>query len=159
MITSGVPDMGLGFEKAAPDVMRRPPQSLKRGVFTIGVMVDMIFYGIWIAALCLGAFVITLYGFEDGQIGYRCNESIEDGCNAIFQARATCFATLTWFSVFLAWEIKQPWPKRHFFKWMKDLYNNKFLFWAVVFGFFTVIPLLYIPVINDRVFKHTGITW
>lgn len=54
MITSGLPDMGLGFEVAAPDVMKRPPHDLKRGVFTTEVMVDMVFYGIWIAALCLG---------------------------------------------------------------------------------------------------------
>lgn len=25
MITSGMPDMGLGFEEATPDIMRRPP--------------------------------------------------------------------------------------------------------------------------------------
>lgn len=28
MVTSGLPDMGLGFEIAAPDIMRRPPQSV-----------------------------------------------------------------------------------------------------------------------------------
>ncbi|KAL8627211.1 hypothetical protein Q9189_007086 [Teloschistes chrysophthalmus] len=28
MITSGMPDMGLGFETAAPDIMQRPPQSV-----------------------------------------------------------------------------------------------------------------------------------
>ena len=34
MITSGIPDMGLGFEVAEPNVMKRPPQSLKAGIFT-----------------------------------------------------------------------------------------------------------------------------
>lgn len=28
MITSGLPDMGLGFEIAAPDVLKRPPQNV-----------------------------------------------------------------------------------------------------------------------------------
>lgn len=28
MVTSSVPDMGLGFEKASPDILRRPPQSV-----------------------------------------------------------------------------------------------------------------------------------
>lgn len=28
MITSGMPDMGLGFEEAAPDIMKRPPQNV-----------------------------------------------------------------------------------------------------------------------------------
>lgn len=29
MITSGLPDMGLGFEVAAPDVLKRPPQDVR----------------------------------------------------------------------------------------------------------------------------------
>lgn len=29
MVTSGLPDMGLGFERAAPDIMIRPPQSVR----------------------------------------------------------------------------------------------------------------------------------
>ena len=41
MITSGMPDMGLGFEVAAPDILLRPPQSLKKGVFTLEVMLDV----------------------------------------------------------------------------------------------------------------------
>lgn len=76
--------------------MQRPPQSLKRGVFTIEIMVDMLVYGLWTAALCLAAFVLVLYGWGDGQIGFQCNDSIGDGCEEIFRARATCFATLTW---------------------------------------------------------------
>ena len=108
MITSGLPDMGLGFEIAAPDVLRRPPQSLKRGVFTIELMVDMLFYGVWMGALCLGAFVLVLYGFSNGIGGARgCNDSIAGGCDEEFRARATCFACLTWFSLFLAWEVSQ----------------------------------------------------
>jgi len=168
MITSGLPDMGLGFERAEPDIMRRPPHHLNRGVITLEVMVDMIVYGIWIAALCLASFVLVLYGFGNGVIGFRCNESIADGCNAIFRARATCFATLTWMSVFLAWEVidlkrsffrMQPGSKRYFTQWMLDVWRNKFLFFAVAAAFVTIFPLLYIPGLNDAVFKHTAITW
>ncbi|KAK3654398.1 P-type ATPase [Elasticomyces elasticus] len=168
MITSSFPDMGLGFERAAPDVMSRPPQDLKRGVFTLEIMTDMLVYGIWVAALCLSSFVLVLYGFGNDQIGYRCNESLQDGCDTIFRARATCFATLTWFSVFLAWEVidirrsffaMQPETTHPFTQWARDIWRNKFLFFAVLTGFITIFPVMYIPVINDVVFKHTGITW
>lgn len=37
--------------------------------------------------------------------------------------------------------------------------RNKFLFWAIIFGFVTIFPTLYIPVINRVVFKHEMITW
>ncbi|KAK5173731.1 P-type ATPase [Saxophila tyrrhenica] len=169
MITSGIPDMGLGFEIAAPDVLRRPPQSLKRGIFTIELMVDMLFYGIWAGALCLAAFVIVLYGFANG-IGQAegCNDSIGGGCQEEFRARATCFACITWFSLFLAWECldmrrsffrMQPDSKKYFTQWMFDVWRNKFLFFAVMAGFITIFPILYIPVLNTTVFKHTGISW
>ncbi|CZS89197.1 hypothetical protein WAI453_010355 [Rhynchosporium graminicola] len=168
MITSSLPDMGLGFEVAAPDIMQRPPQSLKVGVFTLEVMIDMMVYGLWMAALCLSAFSIVLFGFGDGGLGIGCNNSIDQGCETVFKARATTFVCMTWFSLFLAWEMvnmrrsffrMQPGSKKYFTQWAIDIWRNKFLFWSIVAGFVTVFPTLYIPVLNDRVFRHTGITW
>jgi potassium/sodium efflux P-type ATPase len=169
MITSGIPDMGLGFEIAAPDVLRRPPQNLKRGIFTIELMVDMVVYGIWMGSLCLSSFVIVLYGFYDGIGNARgCNDSIGGGCTEEFRARATCFACLTWCSLFLAWEVlsmrrsffrMQPGSKKYFTQWIYDIWRNPFLFWAIVAGFVTIFPVLYIPTLNTVVFKHAGISW
>ncbi|PVH78891.1 putative sodium transport ATPase 5 [Cadophora sp. DSE1049] len=168
MITSSLPDMGLGFEVAAPDIMQRPPQSLKTGVFTWEVMIDMMVYGLWMAALCLSAFSIVLFGFGDGSLGVGCNNSIDQGCGTVFRARATTFVCMTWFSLFLAWEMvnmrrsffrMQPKSTKYFTQWAIDIWRNKFLFWSIVAGFVTVFPTLYIPVLNDRVFRHIGITW
>jgi magnesium-transporting ATPase (P-type) len=53
MATSGLPDMGLGFERAVAGILRRPPISLKTGVFSFEFIIDMVFYGLWIALLCL----------------------------------------------------------------------------------------------------------
>ncbi|OAL68103.1 sodium transport ATPase [Trichophyton rubrum] len=167
MITSGLPDMGLGFEQATMDIMQRPPH--KRGIFTWEVMLDMVVYGTWVAALCLGAFTLVIYGFGDGYLGKNCNK-VYDGCELVFRARATTFACLTWFVLFLAWEMVDM--RRSFFnmrpsssssgiasQWCRDIWQNQFLFWANISGFVIVVPLLYIPIINRKVFRHTGITW
>jgi Na+-exporting ATPase len=168
MITSGLPDMGLGFERAVPDIMRRPPQSLKTGIFTAEFLTDMVVYGIWITILCLSSFVLRVYGFGNGDLGQNCNEAFSESCTTVFKARATTFACLTWFALFLAWELvdvrrsffrMQPGSKLYFTQWMHDVWRNKFLFWAIVGGFVTLFPTLYIPVINHKVFKHTGISW
>jgi P-type Na+/K+ transporter len=168
MVTSGMPDMGLGFEQAAPDIMRRPPQSLKSGIFTMEFLVDMVVYGLWIAALCLASFVLVVFGFGDGNLGQNCNGSYSDECDTVVRARATTFACLTWFALFLAWEMidmrrsffrMQPGSKKYFTQWMYDIWRNQFLFWAVILGFFTLFLTLYIPVLNHQVFLHTGITW
>lgn len=168
MITSGMPDMGLGFEKAAPDIMARPPVSLQKGIFSMEVIVDMLVYGLWMATLCLSAFSIVLFGFGDGNLGVNCNDHYSEQCDHVFRARATTFVCLTWFALFLAWEMvdmrrsffrMQPGSRRYFTQWIYDIWRNKFLFWAIMAGFLTIFPTLYIPVINHVVFKHHGISW
>jgi len=168
MVTSGLPDMGLGFERAVPDIMRRPPRSLKTGVFTTEFLIDMVVYGTWITILCLSAFVLRVYGFGNGDLGERCNDSYNETCETVFRARATTFACLTWFALFLAWELvdkrrsffrMQPDSKKYFTQWIYDVWRNKFLFWAIVIGFVTLFPTLYIPVVNHVVFKHAAISW
>jgi magnesium-transporting ATPase (P-type) len=168
MVTSGMPDMGLGLEAAAPDILDRPPQSLKRGIFTNELFIDMLVYGFWMAALCLSSFSLVLYAWGDGNLGLNCNDSYSEQCDTVFRARATTFVSLTWFSLFLAWELihlrrsffnMQPGSKRYFTQWMRDVWRNQFLFWSVIFGYVSIFVILYVPVINHDVFKHTGITW
>ncbi|SPN99231.1 probable Na+-transporting ATPase ENA-1 (sodium P-type ATPase ENA-1) [Cephalotrichum gorgonifer] len=168
MATSGMPDMGLGFERAVPDILRRPPQSLKTGIFTLEFIIDMVVYGLWITALCLSSFTLVVYRWGGGNLGEGCNEGYNETCDVVFRARATTFACLTWFALFLAWEMvdmrrsffrMQPGSKKYFTQWMEDVWRNQFLFWAIMVGFLTLFPILYIPVINTKVFKHKGITW
>jgi potassium/sodium efflux P-type ATPase len=155
MITSGLPDMGLGLEIAAPDILERPPISLKAGVFTWEVCFDMLAYGVWMAALCLSSFLLVVYGFGNGDLGINCNESYSEQCDTVFRARATTFVSLTWFALFLAWEMvntrksffrMQPDSKKYFTQWMYDVWRNKFLFWSIIAGFVTIFPTIYIPV-------------
>ena len=168
MITSGMPDMGLGLEIAAPDILERPPVSLKAGVFTWEVCFDMLAYGLWMSALCLASFLLVVYGFGNGELGENCNESYSETCETVFRARATTFVSLTWFALFLAWEMvntrrsffrMQPGSKRYFTQWAYDVWRNQFLFWAIVAGFITIFPTIYIPVLNHQVFKHAPISW
>ncbi|KAK6596470.1 potassium/sodium efflux P-type ATPase [Botrytis cinerea] len=168
MITSGMPDMGLGFEAPAPDIMSRPPHPLKIGVFTREVLLDMVVYGLWMAALCISAFSLVMFAFGDGNLGSDCNNSYSTECDTVFRARATTFVCLTWFALFLAWEMvnmrrsffrMQPQSKKYLTQWAIDVWRNQFLFWAIFAGFVTIFPTLYIPTINHVVFKHTGISW
>jgi len=53
----------------------------------------------------------------------------------------------------------QPNSKKYFTQWMHDVWRNKFLFWAVIAGFVTIFPTIYIPVLNHEVFKQAPIDW
>ena len=52
-LTSSPPAFGLGLEKAPPNLMRKPPHSLKDGVFSWLVIIDCMSYGIVMGGTCL----------------------------------------------------------------------------------------------------------
>ncbi|KAH6704224.1 hypothetical protein BKA61DRAFT_493504, partial [Leptodontidium sp. MPI-SDFR-AT-0119] len=100
--------------------------------------------------------------------GQGCNTGYNDSCDLVFRARATTFVCLTWFALFLAWEMvnfrrsffrMQPKSTKYFTQWYHDVRQNSFLFWSIIAGFVTIFPTLYIPTLNTVVFKHKGITW
>ncbi|KAK5633176.1 hypothetical protein RRF57_008890 [Xylaria bambusicola] len=167
LVTSSFPAFGLGREMASREVMRKPPHDKKRGVFTTQVLVDMVVYGILMGTLTLATFIIVVYGVNNGQLGRDCNKEYSLSCEPVFRARAAVFAELTWLILFSAWEFKDI--RRSMFRLnpdstsrfplFKDLYENKFLFWAVTIGALSVFPVVYIPVLNTKVFKHTAISW
>lgn len=141
---------------------------MKAGIFTWELVADMFAYGLWTAALCLAAFLLVMFGFGDGNLGSNCNNSYSAACDTVYRARATTFAALTWFALFLAWEMlhmrrsffrMQPKSTKYLTQWFWDVWRNKLLFFSIVAGFVTTFPLLYIPVINTVVFKHAGISW
>ncbi|KAI1434693.1 hypothetical protein GGR50DRAFT_389036 [Xylaria sp. CBS 124048] len=167
LITSGFPAFGLGREVASREVMRKPPHDRKSGVFTKQILVDMTVYGVLMGILTLATFIIVVYGANDGQLGINCNKAWSEPCEPVFRARAAVFVGLTWLILISAWEFKDI--RRSMFRLnpentsrfplFSDLYENRFLFWAVVIGAVAVFPAVYIPVLNTKVFKHAAITW
>lgn len=120
------------------------------------------------AALCLASFSLVLFAWGDGNLASGCNSNYKQACDTVFRARATTFVCMTWFALFLAWEMMnmrrsffrmQPKSTLYFTQWMVDVWRNKFLFFGIMTGFILTFPILYVPVINGVVFKHTGISW
>ncbi|KAL8932589.1 MAG: hypothetical protein Q9216_006768, partial [Gyalolechia sp. 2 TL-2023] len=172
MLTSSFPAFGLGRERASSDIMRRPPHDTKRGVFSLEIIVDMTVYGLIMGTCTLLTFVIIVYGPGGGELGFDCNRGFNQDCTTVFRARAAVFAELTWLILVSAWEFKSlrrslfaldpitREDERHRFPFWTDIYhNNRFLFFAVVIGAVSVFPAVYIPGLNEKVFKHTGIGW
>jgi Na+-exporting ATPase len=172
LITSSFLAIGLGLEEAQSDSMYRPPHNLKIGVFTKELITDKFIYGFFMGALCLMSFSLVAYVGPDATgvgLGRGCNEGYTATCEVVFRARATTYATITLLLLVTAWEVK------HFSRSLFNLYpdsstprglsvfpavwRNRFLFWAVTAGFSILFALIYLPVINREVFKHSAITW
>ncbi|KAF1918767.1 hypothetical protein BDU57DRAFT_120060 [Ampelomyces quisqualis] len=169
LITSSFLAIGLGLEESQEDIMLRPPHDVKAGVFTKELITDKFIYGFFMGALCLFSFAIVAYvGPGGGNLGSGCNEGYNDTCDVVFRARATTYATITLLLLVTAWEVKHfarslfnmyPTSNNSTFSVFSTLWRNRFLFFAVMAGFVVMFPIVYIPLINEKVFKHGMITW
>ena len=167
LITSSFLAIGLGLENASVDVMTRPPHSLKAGVFTKELIVDKFIYGTFMGCLCLAGYVIVIFGVGDGDLGLDCNENYNDTCGLTYRARGTAYGTLTVLLSVMALEAKHL--KFGLFNMDPDhrgptsifytITQNRFLFFAVLAGVITPFPIIYLPVINQRVFRHHPLSW
>ncbi|KAG8687900.1 hypothetical protein FRC11_006407 [Ceratobasidium sp. 423] len=162
MVTASLPAVGLGVEAPAANIMRRPPASLKAGIFSRNVIVDMLWYGFVMGVTCLLSFVMVVWGPGHGDLGEHCNKMYA-GCETVFRARSVVFVILTLENLLIAWELKSLdrslfnlYPNSNVFK---DLWNNPMLFWSVIFGMATVPICLYVPRFNTVVFRHAPIGW
>jgi Na+-exporting ATPase len=108
----------------------------------------------------LSSFAIVQFGFYDGSIGQDCNIEYSASCESVFRARTACFTVTMWsFSIF-AWQLVDL--RRSLFDglfespkaWALRLWSNPFLFWSVITGVVSPIPVTYIPVINKVGFLH-----
>lgn len=168
VVTSCFPAMGLGLELAAPDLMERPPNDPKAGIFTWEVISDMFIYGFMMAGACMATFTTIIYGKDSGELGFDCNNQYSESCSSVYRSRSAAFATMTWCALILAWEVvdmrrsffrMKPETDEPFKQFFRDIWGNKFLFWSIIFGFASTFPVVYIPVINDKVFLHKPISF
>jgi Na+-exporting ATPase len=100
---------------------------------------DMTVYGIIGGAIGLGAFTLVVHGFGGGDLGIEACNTSREGCETVFRARATCFATVCTIALILAWELVDlrrscfamtPSAKRPWTQWMRDTWANQALFWV-----------------------------
>ena len=168
LITSSFLALGLGLEEAQPDIMFRPPNDLRVGVFTKELITDKMIYGCFMGILCLVSFLSVAYGAGKADLGTNCNQDYNPTCDVVFRGRAATYATLTFLLLVTAWEVKHfsrslfnfdPTRNTGPFSVFPTIWRNRFLFWSVVAGFTFTFPVIYTPVINRMVFKHEAITW
>nr|XP_019014014.1 potassium/sodium efflux P-type ATPase, fungal-type [Kwoniella pini CBS 10737]OCF52795.1 potassium/sodium efflux P-type ATPase, fungal-type [Kwoniella pini CBS 10737] len=153
-LAAGPPALALGLEPTAIDAMEQPPTAFHQ-IFNLEFYIDLAFYGILMGSLSLVNFVIVLWGYFPGDLGRYCNEGDSDICDPVFQARSTCFATLVIILMIHGLECK------HFTKglFQINLRDNKVLLWSVFVLALGTFPVVYIPVINDKVFLHGALKW
>ncbi|TIA99512.1 hypothetical protein E3P96_02904 [Wallemia ichthyophaga] len=156
-LTIGPVAFALGIEPTADDTMLQPPSNFFT-IFTPTWFLDLSSYGFVSGALCFANYIIVIYARNDGNedVSANCNEgAVNSECEVIYRARAAAYASLLLMLMILAFGCKHT--TRSVFK--MNLLDNKLLIWSAGLLSLSVFPVIYIPVIKDRVFQVTGIGW
>jgi P-type Na+/K+ transporter len=106
-----------------------------------------------------------MYG---GNLGDSCNRRWSAECEGVYKARSVCFMIMVIASLLLAASVMTM--RRSFFRQrrkedrhhtvtqpFRDLWQNKCLAVTIVVGFAASVMSLYIPLVNERLFKHAPI--
>ena len=154
-ITSSPPAIALTMDDPDHDTMDQPPA--KPGAFfTKELVLDLIFYGLIVAALSFGSYLIVIFGFGNGDFGTHCNTKAGfDSCKLIWRARTTGFAVM--YELLLV----QAWMCRHQRKSLLDTFFplNGVLIASFVLGTLFLLPIIYIPWVAKNLYKHGSISW
>jgi Na+-exporting ATPase len=154
-LCAGPPALALGLEETPSDAMDRAPSEYQ-SMFTMWWIIDLFAYGFFMAAIAIGNFAVVMWGYFDGDLGVDCNVDLDDSvCNKTGRARGAVFATFLFILLVHAFNCKHP--TQSIFR--MNLVENKPLLWSVTILLISVFPVIYIPVINDKVFLLFPIAW
>ena len=146
--TGSGPAVGLALDKPAPDIMERPPPGMS--FFTWEMIADFSFYGAVMGGLTLGAFSVMGFALSDDGFGMGCNKSGGTDCDNVLRARGTAFLVINTLLLLHAFECRHQRASA----FMRGMFENRVLVLSLLVGTLLAVPLMYIPYLNDEVFKH-----
>ena len=137
LVTDSLPALALAFDPANSDIMNRKPNKPGKGVFTKGMTWRIVYQGVMIGLLTLGAFMIGLATTTEPIDGLTLDESkIEVG-------QTMAFVTLAFSELVHVFNVRNN--KKSIFK--TKVFNNSKLIWAVLgsavlMGIILAVPAL-----------------
>ena len=138
LVTDSLPALALAFDPANKDIMNRKPNKPGKGVFTKGMTFRVIYQGVMIGLLTLGAFMIGLATTTEPIDGLTLDESkIEVG-------QTMAFVTLALSELVHVFNVRNN--KMSVFK--TGILNNKKLLLAVGVSALLMIIILTIPALR-----------
>ena len=139
LVTDSLPALALAFDPANKDIMNRKPNKPGKGVFTKGMTWRVIYQGVMIGLLTLGAFMIGLATTTEPIDGLTLDESkIEVG-------QTMAFVTLALSELVHVYNVRNN--KVSVFK--TGIKGNSKLIWATLASAALMLVILFIPALRN----------
>ena len=135
LVTDSLPALALSFDPANSDIMQRKPKKPEKGVFTKGMTWRIVYQGIMIGLLTLGAYMIGLATTTEPINGLTLDQSkIEVG-------QTMAFITLAFSELVHVFNVRDN--KKSIFK--TNIFNNEKLILAIIASAILMLIILLIP--------------
>ena len=135
LVTDSLPALALSFDPANSDIMQRKPKKPEKGVFTKGMTWRIVYQGIMIGLLTLGAYMIGLATTTEPINGLTLDQSkIEVG-------QTMAFITLAFSELVHVFNVRDN--KKSIFK--TNIFNNGKLILAIIASVMLMLIILLIP--------------
>ncbi len=139
LVTDSLPALALAFDPANKGIMERKPKKAHQGVFTKGMTWRVVYQGIMIGLLTLGAFMIGLATTNEQIEGLSLDESkIEVG-------QTMAFVTLALSELVHVFNIRDN--KKSIFR--TNIFNNGKLILATIASAALMLVILFVPVLRN----------
>jgi Ca2+-transporting ATPase len=126
LATDGLPALALAVDPAEPDIMQRPPNERKQGIFTRPVMALMLAGGLW-------STLVNLVLFEWARHSGR----------SLSEAMTMTFVSLVLIQFFKAYNFRSE--RKHVFS---KPFANKWLNFAIAWELVMLAAIIYVPVLT-----------
>lgn len=147
LVTDSLPAISLGVEPTTPDIMKRKPIPISKGIFADGLVFKIIFEGIMIGLLALSAFVIGIRFYDMKPYLDTINPEV---------GRTMAFAVLSLSQLFHSFNMRS---EHSLFK-VGLLSNKKLLLSFFICTFMQVVVISYRPLAEIfKVVPLNNIQW
>ncbi|AOS83820.1 ATPase [Chlorobaculum limnaeum] len=126
LATDGLPALALAVDPAEPDIMKRPPNDRKQGIFTRPMMALMLAGGLW-------SMLVNLVLFEWARHSGR----------SLSEAMTMTFVSLVLIQFFKAYNFRSE--REHVFR---KPFANKWLNLAILWELVMLAAIVYVPVLT-----------
>ncbi len=142
LITDSLPALALGMEKAEGDVMARPPRESSSGIFSDGLGIDVLYQGIMVAVLTLGAYFI----------GHYMESGVWEIANSP-DGMTMAFLTMSMAEIFHSFNMRSR--RQSVFKLHS---NNMFLMGSMLLSLLLTTTVIYVPFLSNAFgFEHISL--
>ena len=146
LVTDCFPALALGMEEPEPDTMNRPPRDSKDGIFSGGLGFDVIYQGLLVTVITVGAYLIGAFMEMGSFAALRAAGESGDGMTMAFLTMSMC-------EIFHSFNLRSQ--RKSIFTLKKQ---NKVL-WAAMLGSLALTTLVIEVPFIAKAFGFTPIGW